>query len=897
MFILLLTLDIFRARLSSRRNQGRFRFAVLRLGRENQSVNFSGRTLEHSEPEHDPIRRDDLSDRCSLGGLVFPFRVDHGESCMGRDYLPIVAEVQRQIVAQDNLERRMRVVVDCLWSRLHEQEVSWVGFYLKASDREEMVLGPHRDKPACSPIGLHGACGRAFLDRKPLIVRDVKELGDSYIACDPRDQSEVVIPIYHNRSAEPYGVLDLDSFELGAFDQSDVEGLNRVLIAAGLQAQSAPSQDGLPWSNALESLWKTTVGDPRVCVAVLDGPVDRSHPSLAHAKLTCLDTLVPCAANEGASSQHGTHIASVIFAQHGKGALRGVAPGCRGLVVPIFEDTPSNSIRACSQIDLARAIVQTVQNGANIINISAGQLDPSGEAHPLLVKAVRYCADQRVLIVSAVGNDGCECLHVPGALPSVLAVGAMNAKGEPLGFSNWGGRYQSQGVLVLGEDIPGARPGGGIARRSGTSFATALVSGVAALLLSLQLKRGGGRADPLIVRDALIDSAIGCEDQPVSDCRRLLAGRLNLVGAVSTIKKGALIMPDEYVTPKDLPSATGGNGEGGDFADTLTAATPAVHPSAVADVVSEMGNGDLSAPEPTPPVVQSVIPADRADPPRVEAPAPFAHVTPSECTSCGGGDGAAQAPQLAYALGELGYDFGTEARRDSFLQRDVTNPHDPTQLLAHLEHDPWDAASVIWTLNQDATPIYAIYPAGPFAQRTYERLCQALGEQLREGVERISVPGFVGGKVRLLNGQTVPVIIPELRGLYSWSTPALIKAVGADADENRAEAVRNFLYRVYYELRNLGVTPQERAMNYAATNAFQVHRVFELCGKEQLELDTIEVHRSPICRPESDCWDVKLTFFDPTKRFERARHVHRFTVDVSDVIPVTVGEVRHWNVY
>ncbi len=73
--------------------------------------------------------------------------------------------------------------------------------------------------------------------------------------------------------------------------------------------------------------------------------------------------------------------------------------------------------------------------------------------------------------------------------------------------------------------------------------------------------------------------------------------------------------------------------------------------------------------------------------------------------------------------------------------------------------------------------------------------------------------------------------------------------------------------------------------------------MFSQSGKENLELDSIEVERSPICRPESDCWDVKLTFFDPTNRFERARQVHRFTVDVSDVIPVTVGEVRHWNVY
>ena len=61
-----------------------------------------------------------------------------------------------------------------------------------------------------------------------------------------------------------------------------------------------------------------------------------------------------------------------------------------------------------------------------------------------------------------------------------------------------------------------------------------------------------------------------------------------------------------------------------------------------------------------------------------------------------------------------------------------------------------------------------------------------------------------------------------------------------------------------------------------------------------MDLDTIEVERSPICRQYSDCWDVKLMFFNPSKVFEQARKVYRFTVDVSDVVPVMVGDVRSW---
>jgi len=60
-------------------------------------------------------------------------------------------------------------------------------------------------------------------------------------------------------------------------------------------------------------------------------------------------------------------------------------------------------------------------------------------------------------------------------------------------------------------------------------------------------------------------------------------------------------------------------------------------------------------------------------------------------------------------------------------------------------------------------------------------------------------------------------------------------------------------------------------------------------------LDEIQVVQSPICRKDSDCWDVQLYFFN-SKDVLASRLVSRFTVDVSDVVPVIVGTVREWNV-
>jgi hypothetical protein len=107
--------------------------------------------------------------------------------------------------------------------------------------------------------------------------------------------------------------------------------------------------------------------------------------------------------------------------------------------------------------------------------------------------------------------------------------------------------------------------------------------------------------------------------------------------------------------------------------------------------------------------------------------------------------------QLVYALGKLGYDFGSEARRDRFVQfmgPDSSNPSlpanafDPARMVSYLGENPYEAESLIWTLNLDATPIYAIMPTGPFATVAYERLREGFVGQLRDGVEMVSIPGF-----------------------------------------------------------------------------------------------------------------------------------------------------------
>jgi len=129
----------------------------------------------------------------------------------------------------------MRAAVDALWEAFGGRGYSWVGFYTIRAGAEEMILGPRRDKPACSPIGLHGMCGFAWRERRSVVVPDVRRLGGNYVACDPRDMAEVVVPLLEADGA-CWGVLDADSFEVDAFNARDAIGLARVVERAALSA-------------------------------------------------------------------------------------------------------------------------------------------------------------------------------------------------------------------------------------------------------------------------------------------------------------------------------------------------------------------------------------------------------------------------------------------------------------------------------------------------------------------------------------------------------------------------------------------------------------------------------------------------------------------------------------
>ena len=182
--------------------------------------------------------------------------------------------------------------------------------------------------------------------------------------------------------------------------------------------------------------------------------------------------------------------------------------------------------------------------------------------------------------------------------------------------------------------------------------------------------------------------------------------------------------------------------------------------------------------------------------PTPQAVAPHATaVTPSGVLSsgnCGCNNGAGLGNgklQNIFALGLISYDFGTEARRDTFRQSMPNvggipaNPFVPSALCDYLDKNPWESPKLIWTLNLETTPIYVLEAESAYAEYIYQLFRDAVrfeavdpnDESLADPtgsrpdlvdktnaqlyVGRVSVSGFLTGKnVRLFSGQVVPVV-------------------------------------------------------------------------------------------------------------------------------------------
>ena len=106
-------------------------------------------------------------------------------------------------------------------------DLNWAGFYRMVED--ELVLGPFQGKAACIRIPLgRGVCGTAAQTRETQLVADVHAF-PGHIACDAASRSELVVPLVKDGAL--IGVLDIDSPQVGRFDEDDQRGLEAIAAA------------------------------------------------------------------------------------------------------------------------------------------------------------------------------------------------------------------------------------------------------------------------------------------------------------------------------------------------------------------------------------------------------------------------------------------------------------------------------------------------------------------------------------------------------------------------------------------------------------------------------------------------------------------------------------------
>lgn len=642
---------------------------------------------------------------------------------------------------------------------------------------------------------------------------------------------------------------------------------------------------------------ETEKGCSDVLIAILDGPVDLTHRCFDGVGLSQPSQFSPSPQADCSATIHGTHVASIIFGQENS-SVHGLAPRCSGVSLPVFGTDKQNRL-TCSQTDLARSIAAAVEYGAMVVNISGGQLDFSQEPESLLEGALELCENHNVLVVAAAGNDGCDCPHTPASYPTVLAVGAADSDGMPVGMSNWCEAYRQHGLLAPGKDIVGAVPGGGVARRTGTSFATPIVSAYAALLLCHQLANEG-KANPRAVRQALLDGAKKSPALPGNE--RLLAGTVDLAGAKKVLKQRRTVMTETQNSSLMLETADSEN---------LIAASGDTerHEQAAATTARAADEASAGTPSQASQASVGLVEAACGD-----GPCTCKSGNSSSC-GCGGDARTSEvAPQKVYALGSLGFDFGSESRRDSICQYIPVEPASLTasQLISYLSDDGAEEIErLIWTLNIDSTPVYAIQPAGAFAFAGYEKILKLFERQVQQGISRVAIPGMLGGRVRLMSGETVPIIVARPKGIMPWDVDDVAvrwlqrekdekksarksSSGRGDSDEPLKRFLNDFISLTTRKYRNLGIASAERALNFASTDIFRAFDAIDQIEGFDLVLDDLQVKRSAVCRPGAECFDVNLRLFKSSD-IKAAIQVLQWTVDVSDSVPVSIGAVSTWS--
>lgn len=277
----------------------------------------------------------------------------------------------------------------------------------------------------------------------------------------------------------------------------NVENLAAALQKDKLEVTVAANAGYAPAGDA-QSYVATMVGlDPTsVCglvhpvrVGVIDGPVDASNIALTGAMVESRSVL-PWGDAPG-SSDHATAIVALIAARGGQEASAGIAVGAQIFAAGAFALEKNHDVARVESI--AMAINWFVEEHVPVVNLSL-----AGPFNPVLQSIIGQADDLGLTMVASAGNDGKPTVSYPASDPHVIGVTAVDVARGLYRKANTGDEidFAAPGVDVL---VPGKS---GEVYRSGTSYATAVVTG----LVARQIAKG--RTDRATVTEALRAAAL-----------------------------------------------------------------------------------------------------------------------------------------------------------------------------------------------------------------------------------------------------------------------------------------------------------------------------------------------------------------------------------------------------
>ena len=234
-------------------------------------------------------------------------------------------------------------------------------------------------------------------------------------------------------------------------------------------------------------LMQRSSGRPEVKIALIDGPVAIDHPDFAgqNVRQVIGRPSGSCTMPNSAACMHGTFVAGVLSAKRGSTAPA-ICPDCTLLVRPIFPESASvnGEMPSARPEELAAAVMETVNGGAWVINLSAALTHPSQKGEQALKAALDHAAKHGVIVVAAAGNQGMVGSSAITAHPWVIPVTSCDMQGRPTPESNLGTSIGRSGLAAPGQSIVSLGAGGKPLTTFGTSAAAPFVTGAVALLWS-----------------------------------------------------------------------------------------------------------------------------------------------------------------------------------------------------------------------------------------------------------------------------------------------------------------------------------------------------------------------------------------------------------------------------